>query len=92
MNLDLNRQEAKDRVLQQVAEEEEQDGMVIFTDGSLGEGGGGSAAVSRTAIRSLSCSPVGITNNELELLAIGLAIAQFKNHHQGSRKNCVTKL
>lgn len=83
MNLDLDIQEAKKRVLTQVAEEEENGTMVIFTDGFLGEGGGGSVAFSRVESRSLSCPPVFIINNELELLAIVLAIAQFKYHCHG---------
>lgn len=80
MNLDLNRDDAAAKIESQVREEEEKDSMVIFTDGSLSEGGGGAAAVSKVESRSLSCSSHGITNNELELVAIGLAIAQFKAH------------
>lgn len=90
MNLDLDRLEAKDRVPHQVAEEEANGALVVFTDGSLGEEGGGSAAVSKFASRSLSCSPKGITNNELELLAIGLAIAKFKDYQldpDGNRRH-----
>lgn len=79
-NLDLDRLEAKEKVECQVAEEEEQGAMVIFTDGSLIEKGGGASAVSRTEARSISCTSEGITNNELELLAIGLAVAQFQDN------------
>lgn len=44
----------------------------------MGEGGG-AAAVSPVAVRSLGCPSKHITNNELELLAIALAIAEFKD-------------
>lgn len=80
MNLELTRDAAKDRVPEQVREEEEIRSMVIFTGGSLTETGGGSAAVSRFGFRTLSCEQGGITNNELKLLAIGLAISQFKSN------------
>lgn len=80
MNLDLSRDEAKDRVGTQILEEEERGAMVIFTDGSLMGEGGGAAAVSKFESRSLSCSPDGITNNELELLAIGLGVAQYSGN------------
>lgn len=80
INLELNRIEVKERIPDQVREEEEKGAMVIFTDGSLIEDGGGSAAVSTFESRSVSCSAEGITNNELEILAIGLAIAQFKEN------------
>lgn len=51
---------------------------MIFTDGSLIQDGGGAAAVSQTTVRSIGCPSGNITNNELELLAIALAIAEFK--------------
>lgn len=89
LNLDLNREEATDIVAGQVAEEEARGSMVIFTDGSLSEEGGGAAAVSKLEFRSINCPPDGITNNELELLAIGLAAAQFQaNNHdeEGQRR------
>lgn len=79
MNLELTRTEAKEQVLQQVAEEEKSGALVIFTDGSLSEEGGGAAAVLKVESRNLSCNPYGVTNNELELLAIGLAVAQFQD-------------
>lgn len=78
--MDLNRTEAKERVQAQVGEEEEKGALVVFTNGSLMEGGGGSAAVSNIESRSLSCLAEGITNNESELIAIGLALAQFKEN------------
>ena len=81
MNLGLNRDEAKVQVPRQVMEEENQGAMVIFTDGSLTEEGGGAAAVSKFESRTLSCLPDGITNNELELIALGLAVAQFQENN-----------
>lgn len=53
--------------------------MVIFTDGSLGEEGGGAEAVSQFESQTLSCITDGITNNELELLAICLTVTQFQS-------------
>lgn len=82
MNVDLDRLEAKERVQQQVAKEEDDGAMVIFTDGSLTDQGGGAAAVSKVESRGLGCASEGITNNELELLAIGLAIAQSQDNHE----------
>lgn len=82
MNIDLNRDEAMKRVPDQVAEEENKGALVIFTDGSLCDKGGGSAAVSKIESRSLSCTAEDITNNELELLAIGLAVAHFKDNER----------
>lgn len=72
INMDLSREEAKECITNQVVEEEENRAMVICTDGSVIEKGGGAAAVSKRAAKSLSCSSDGITNNELQLLAIGL--------------------
>lgn len=54
---------------------------MIFTDGSLTADGGGAAAVSKVESRSLSCGTRGITNNELELISIGLAVAQFQENN-----------
>lgn len=46
----------------------------------ISDGGGrGAAAVSPTEVRSLGCPSRNITNNELELLAIALAVAEFKD-------------
>lgn len=44
------------------------------------EDGGGAAAVSPTTVRSLGCLLENVTNNELEILAIALAVADFKNY------------
>lgn len=87
INFELDREEATIKVGGQVEDEEARGAMVIFTDGSLSEEGGGAAAVSKFETRTLSCSPDGITNNELGLLAIGLAIAQFQanNHTDNGR-------
>lgn len=41
INLDLDRDEAKEQVLSQVADEETNGAMVVLTDGSLGMDGGG---------------------------------------------------
>lgn len=82
MNLDLTSIGAKEQVLKQAEDEERSGALVIFTDGSLGEEGGGAAAVSKVESRSLRCNPYGITRHELELLAIGLATAQFQDIRQ----------
>lgn len=72
---------------QQLEDERLRGARIIFTDGSLMEEGGGAAAVSPTAVRSLGCPSKHLTNNELELLAIALAVAEFKdfrNRHPSS--------
>lgn len=84
MNLRLSRDEAKNKVPDQIKEEDYRGAMVIFADGCLSDAGGGSAVVSRFESCSFSCAPGSTTNNELELLAIGLAVAQFKENRIGA--------
>lgn len=79
-NNHLTREEAILDVTQQLEDERRLGARVIFTDGSLMEEGGGAAAVSPTTVRSIGCPAKNITNNELELLAVALAIADFKDH------------
>lgn len=79
-NNELTREEAIDAIPQQLKDERLQGARVIFTDGSLMEEGGGAAAVSSTAVRSLGCPSKNITNNELKLLAVALPVAEFKDY------------
>lgn len=79
-NMQLTREEALEAIPQQINNEKTRGARIIFTDGSLTEDGGGAAAVSPTTVRILGCPPTNVTNNELELLAIALAIADFKKY------------
>lgn len=77
-NLHMTRDEAMEAIPQQIDEEKMYGARLIFTDGSLTHDGGGAASVSPTAVRSIGFPAGNVTNNELELLAIALAIAEFK--------------
>lgn len=78
-NMQLTREEALIAVPQQIDDETTRGTRIVFTDGSLTKDGGGAAAVSPTTVRSLGCPSANVTNNELELLALALAIADFKD-------------
>lgn len=70
-NLDLSKDEAIEKIPKQVEEEVKKGSMVVFTDGSASEDGGGAAAVSATQHRSLSVKKTRIfSNHEMELLGI----------------------
>lgn len=78
-NEELTREDAINAIPHQLEDEKRRGAHVTFTDGSLMGEGGGAAAVSPVAVRSLGCPSNNVTNNELELLAIALAIAEFKD-------------
>lgn len=77
-NDQMTREEAINAIPQQIEEEKEKGARIIFTDGSLLQDGGGEAAVSPSTVRSIGCPAKNVTNNSLELLAIALAVAEFK--------------
>lgn len=85
--MQLTREEALVAVPQQIEDKTAQGARLIFTDGLLLEDGGGAAAVSSTTVRSLGCPLDNVTNNEMELLAIALAVAEFRDFRSASPSN-----
>lgn len=78
-NLETPKDELVEAIPQQVLEEEESGSIVIFTDGSVNDKGGGAAAVSKTANRSVSVRKTEwFSNHEMELLGVLLAVQLAK--------------
>lgn len=78
-NLGLDKDTTALEVLSQVKEEMDQGSMIIFTDGSfIQEVGGGAAIALTTDARSKAFGPMtGITNYEMEVMALSLALNYY---------------
>lgn len=73
-NLDKSRDEALELVPHQISAEEENESLIVFTDGSANADGGGAAAVSCSTSKTLSLSKSTLFSNHVtELLGIFLA-------------------
>lgn len=79
-NLDLRREEAKEKISAQLQNEREEGSTIAFTDGSfIPEEGCGAASVFDDEAVSAKIGPIeDMSNNEAELVAIGLAIETFQ--------------
>lgn len=78
-NLGLSKDEAAEEVLTQLKDETDQGSMVIFTDGSfIQDIGGGAAIAFDKETRNKAFGPTkGITNYEMELMALSLALNHY---------------
>lgn len=79
-NLELKREEAKEKIRFQLQTEREEGSTIAFTDGSfIPEEGCGAAAVFDDETISASIGPKAeMSNDEAELIALGLAIEHFQ--------------
>lgn len=79
-NVGCTRDEAKKQVLSQIAEETAQGACVIFTDGSyIPDVGGGAAIATKGKVAGHAYGPIeGISNYEMEAMALMIALVQFK--------------
>lgn len=89
-NLTLSREEAKEIIDSQFQNKKESNATVIFTDGSYSSDTGcGAAAVSESEVmRTLIGPQTEVTNNEVELIALGLAIRMFITQQQSNSNLC----
>lgn len=85
-NLSLSREEVKEVISSQIHKEKENNATVIFTDGSFSPDiGCGAAAVTENKTLTTSIGPRSeISNNEAELIALGLAIRLFINNQESN--------
>ncbi|KAG0143231.1 hypothetical protein CROQUDRAFT_679167 [Cronartium quercuum f. sp. fusiforme G11] len=79
LNLDLKRDEAREKIQKQIEEEKADGALVLFTDGSAIPGTGCRAAmVSDETIRSRALGPPDeISNFEAEIMGISLAMTEM---------------
>lgn len=78
-NVGCKREDATKRVQEQIEEEKAQRACVMFTDGSfIPEVGGGAAAVTEGRVAKHAYGPIeGISNYEMETMALLIVIVQF---------------
>lgn len=73
-NLNLSKEEAVEKIKQQLKEESNNNSIVIFTDGSVSPEGGGAAAASTTmSLQQTISQSCRHSNHEAELIGIRLA-------------------
>lgn len=78
-NVGCKREEVKERIQQQIDDEKDRGACVMFTDGSfIPDVGGGAAAVTEGRVASHAYGPLeGISNYEMETMALMMALVQF---------------
>lgn len=79
-NVGCTRDEVKDRIQAQIDEEKEGGACVMFTDGSfIPDKGAGAAVATTERVASHAYGPLtGISNYEMETMALMIALVQFK--------------
>lgn len=82
-NVGVDRKDAKERIPRQVEEEIGKRACVMFTDGSfIPEVGGGAAVAMKDLAAAHAYGPKeGISNYEMEVMAIMIALVQFRKLH-----------
>jgi ribonuclease HI len=83
-NLNKSKEETIDLIPKQLKEEEEKNSIIIFTDGSVNQEGGGASAVSNSNHKTLSLQhPHLFSNHETEILGLSLAAQLAKDSLRG---------